>query len=119
VSAAQYAAILGEPKALTQDVTGIDSFLKLSKPVCVRQNAAQQAFIKNNYPNLQIQPVPGLTQAGLLPAIVSGSCIGGIGPDIELKYGESLTMQITAQPVLTFTHSRRAGRARHLRCQRL
>jgi hypothetical protein len=84
---AQYAAILGEPKALTQAVTSIDSFGTLSKPVCVRNSAAQVAFVKQNYPNLQVTAVPGLTQAGLLPAIVSGQCVGGLGPDIEIKYG--------------------------------
>ena len=55
-------------------------------PICVRQNAAQQAFISTFYPQLTIMPIPGLTQAGLLPAIASGTCAGGIGPDPELKY---------------------------------
>ena len=54
--------------------------------MCVRQNAAQQAFLSTFYPGLTIQPVPGLTQAGLLPAIVSGLCKGGVGPAPELKY---------------------------------
>ena len=84
---AQYAAILGEPTAQTQAVTNINSFETLNKPVCVRQNAAQQAFVAQNYPQLQVLPIPGLTQAGLLPAIVSGKCVGGVGPDIEVKYG--------------------------------
>lgn len=54
--------------------------------MCVRQNAAQQAFLATFYPQLKVQPVPGLTQAGLLPAIASGICKGGVGPDPELKY---------------------------------
>ena len=84
---AQYAAILGEPKQLSLDVSSINSFATLSKPVCVRNSAAQVAFVQQKYPNLQVVAVPGLTQAGLLPAIVSGQCIGGLGPDIELEYG--------------------------------
>jgi hypothetical protein len=52
----------------------------------VRQNAAQEGFIKTFYPDLTILPIPGLTQAGLLPAIASGQCKGGIGPDPELTY---------------------------------
>ena len=54
--------------------------------MCVRQNAAQQAFLSTFYPQLKVLPIPGLTQAGLLPAIVSGVCKGGVGPDPELKY---------------------------------
>ena len=84
---AQYAAILGEPTAQTQAVNSINSFETLNKPVCVRQNAAQISFVTTNFPNLQVLPIPGLTQAGLLPAIVSGQCVGGVGPDIEVKYG--------------------------------
>ena len=84
---AQYAAILGEKTLPMQDVAGIESFAALNKPICVRQSAAQIAFLKTNYPNLQVQAVPGLTQAGMLPAIVSGQCVGGAGPDIEVKYG--------------------------------
>jgi hypothetical protein len=84
---AQYAAILGEKTLPTQDVAGIESFATLNKPICVRQSAAQIAFLKTNYPQLQVQAVPGLTQAGMLPAIVSGQCVGGAGPDIEVKYG--------------------------------
>jgi hypothetical protein len=60
--------------------------LAAGAPICVRQNAAQEGFIKTFYPDLTILPIPGLTQAGLLPAIVSGKCKGGIGPDPELKY---------------------------------
>jgi hypothetical protein len=69
-----------------QDITSIDSFAAIDAPVCVRQNAAQQAFLATFYPQLKILPIPGLTQAGLLPAIASGICKGGVGPDPELKY---------------------------------
>jgi hypothetical protein len=55
-------------------------------PLCVRQNAAQEGFIATFYPKLTVKPIPGLTQAGLLPAIASGVCKGGVGPDPELKY---------------------------------
>ena len=70
----------------TQDITSIDSFGAIGAAVCVRQNAAQQAFLQTFYPQLKVNPIPGLTQAGLLPAIVSGQCLGGVGPDPELKY---------------------------------
>ena len=70
----------------TQEITSIASFAAIGAPVCVRQNAAQQAFLQTFYPELKVLPIPGLTQAGLLPAIVSGVCKGGVGPDPELKY---------------------------------
>jgi hypothetical protein len=70
----------------TQAITSIDSFATAGLPVCVRQNAAQQAFLATFYPGLTVKPIPGLTQAGLLPAIASGVCAGGVGPDPELKY---------------------------------
>ena len=70
----------------SQDITSIDSFAAIGAAVCVRQNAAQQAFLQTFYPQLKVLPIPGLTQAGLLPAIVSGQCKGGVGPDPELKY---------------------------------
>ena len=84
---AQYAAILATRQEPFQAVTNIESFASLDKPVCVRQNAAQIAFLTSNYPHLTVQPIPGLTQAGLLPAIVSGVCVGGVGPSVELEYG--------------------------------
>lgn len=83
---AQLTAILASKQVPTQEITSIQSFADAGVPVCVRQNAAQQLFLATFYPNLQVQPVPGLTQAGLLPAIASGVCKGGVGPDPELKY---------------------------------
>lgn len=80
------AAILANTKVPSQLITSIDSFATNGLPVCVRQNAAQQAFLATFYPDLTIMPIPGLTQAGLLPAIASGVCAGGVGPDPELKY---------------------------------
>lgn len=83
---AQLTAILANKQVPYQAITSIDSFAQTGSPVCVRQNAAQQQFLATFYPKLQVQPIPGLTQAGLLPAIVSGLCAGGVGPDPELKY---------------------------------
>ena len=84
---AQYAAILGEKSSPFQPITSIADFARLNAPVCVRKNAAQVSFVQTNYPQLTIVQIPGLTQAGLLPAIVSGQCIGGVGIDTELQYG--------------------------------
>ncbi len=79
-------AILANKNLPTQDITSIASFGEIGAPVCVRENAAQQAFLSTFYPQLKMQPVPGLTQAGLLPAIASGKCKGGVGPGPELQY---------------------------------
>jgi hypothetical protein len=83
---AQLTAILANKQVPFQAITSIASFADTGAPVCVRQNAAQQQFLATFYPKLQVQPIPGLTQAGLLPAIASGQCVGGVGPDPELKY---------------------------------
>ncbi len=84
---AQYSAIQNSLPQPVQDITSIDSFAQLGKPVCVRQIAAQQAWIAANVPGVAIKPIPGLTQAGLLRAISSGECVGGVGPDVELEFG--------------------------------
>ena len=80
------AAILANTQVPSQEITSIASFEATGEPVCVRQNAAQQAFLATFFPQLNVMPIPGLTQAGLLPAIASGLCKGGVGPDPELKY---------------------------------
>ena len=82
---AQYSAIQNSLPVPVQPVTSIDSFETLGKPVCVRQIAAQQKWVATNYPNLQVTPIPGLTQAGLLRAVANGQCVGAVGPDVELK----------------------------------
>lgn len=68
-------------------MTSIDSFEQLGKPVCVRQIAAQQKWVATNYPSLQVMPIAGLTQAGLLRAVANGMCVGAVGPDVELEFG--------------------------------
>ena len=82
---AQYSAIQNSLPVPVQPVTSIASFEMLGKPVCVRQIAAQQAWVAKNYPSLQVKPIPGLTQAGLLRAVANGQCVGAVGPDVEIK----------------------------------
>lgn len=84
---AQYSAIQNSLPSPVQPVTSIDSFASLGKPICVRQISAQINWVSANYPGLVVKPIAGLTQLGLLRAITTGQCVGGIGPDVEIKYG--------------------------------
>jgi hypothetical protein len=43
--------------------------------------------VATNYPKLTVQPIAGLTQAGLLRAVANGDCVGAVGPDVELEFG--------------------------------
>jgi hypothetical protein len=57
------AAIQNSLPQPVQPVSGIQSFGALGKPVCMRQIASQNNWLKTTYPQLNVKPIPGLTQA--------------------------------------------------------
>jgi hypothetical protein len=78
------AGLATKPKAY-QPVTGFSSFTTLGQPMCVRNNAVHLQFMAAVYPDVPLHIVgPGTTD--VLDAVLNGTCIGGMGSDLELRW---------------------------------
>ncbi len=107
---ANFAAGLATKPRPFQAVTGFDSFAPLGKPMCVRNQPIHRAFASANYPNTPTL-VSGPLVTDVLDSIVAGTCIGGMGNDLELRYalgaadvqGKYCGLMYTESSFATFT----------------
>lgn len=78
------AGLATKPKAF-QKVTGFATFSDLGLPLCVRNNAVHLQVMAAVYPAVPLTVV-GPATTDVLDAVLNGTCAGGMGNDLELRW---------------------------------
>ena len=82
---ANLAAILIQGAPSVQPIKSIADFVSLNAPACILAKSEYINFMALNYPTVKTTLIPGSIYS-LLDAILDGTCLGAVAPDVVIKY---------------------------------